>query len=52
LELARHSIDLLTMLREKTTGNLNAEEEALFERLLYDLRLLYVGRTQGSNKDE
>ncbi|MFL5350288.1 MAG: DUF1844 domain-containing protein [Hyalangium sp.] len=42
LELARQSLDLLSMLREKTRGNLTDEEEKLFATLLTDLRLRYV----------
>lgn len=42
LVLARQTLDLLTVLREKTRGNLDAEEERLFEGLLTDLRIRYV----------
>jgi hypothetical protein len=42
LELARESLDLLSMLREKTHGNLTDEEEKLFTTLLTDLRLRFV----------
>ena len=42
LELAKQTIDLIVLLREKTHGNVNAQESALFERLLHDLRLAYV----------
>jgi hypothetical protein len=45
LPLARQSIDILSMLREKMTGNLTDEEEELFENLLYDLRLRYIEKT-------
>jgi Domain of unknown function (DUF1844) len=41
--LARQSMDLLAMLKEKTKGNLSAEEERLFLTLLTDLRLKFVG---------
>jgi hypothetical protein len=40
--LARQSLDLLAMLREKTQGNLTAEEERFFDALLADLRLRFV----------
>jgi Domain of unknown function (DUF1844) len=39
---ARQSLDLLSLLREKTRGNLTAEEEQLFTNLLTDLRLKFV----------
>jgi hypothetical protein len=42
LPMAKHTIDILAMLQEKTRGNLNADEERLLESLLYDLRLAYV----------
>jgi hypothetical protein len=42
LALARETLDLLSMLREKTRGNLSADEERLFDGLLTDLRLRYV----------
>src|SRR5580692_2120835 len=42
LPLAKHTIDILVMLAEKTKGNLSPAEEKLMESLLYDLRLRYV----------
>ena len=42
LEGARELVDLLTMLREKTRGNLTKEEEEIFNDLLADLRLRFV----------
>lgn len=42
LALARQSLDLLGMLREKTRGNLTAEEQQLFDELLAHLRLRFV----------
>jgi hypothetical protein len=42
LEHAKHTIDLLGVLREKTAGNLDAEEEAALNQYLYDLRMKYV----------
>ncbi len=47
LALAQQTIDVLAMLREKTKGNLTAEEETLFGHLLRDLRLRYVERSRG-----
>lgn len=46
-ELARETIDLLGMLRDKTRGNLTDEEAKLFDALLYDLRMRYVEVTGG-----
>jgi hypothetical protein len=42
LPLAKQTIDLIGMLKEKTKGNLNPEEENLIEYILYDLRMRYV----------
>jgi hypothetical protein len=49
LPLAKQTIDLLDMLREKTRGNLTAEEERFLESLLADLRLRYVARLSGKD---
>jgi hypothetical protein len=42
LPMAKHAIDLLSILEEKTKGNLTPEEDQLLEGLLFDLRLSYV----------
>lgn len=42
LPLARHSIDLLGMLQEKTKGNLTIEEQRLIENGLTELRFRFV----------
>ncbi len=42
LPMAKQTIDLLGVLREKTRNNLDPEEENLFEHLLYDLRMAYI----------
>jgi hypothetical protein len=42
LPLAKHTIDLLSMLQAKTKGNLTGQEDQLLESLLFDLRLRYV----------
>ncbi|MBV9155040.1 MAG: DUF1844 domain-containing protein [Acidobacteriaceae bacterium] len=42
LPLARHSIDLLAMLQDKTKGNLASEERRLIENGLTELRFRYV----------
>ncbi|AGW12579.1 DUF1844 domain-containing protein [Megalodesulfovibrio gigas] len=44
LAMAKHTIDTLTMLKEKTAGNLDAEETRLVDGLLYELRMKYVMR--------
>jgi len=42
LILAKQTIDILEMLKEKTKGNLDAEEEGLLNNILFDLRIKYV----------
>jgi len=42
LGLARHTIDLMAMLQEKTRGNLTLEEQRLLENSLTLLRFRYV----------
>jgi hypothetical protein len=46
LALARQTIDLLGLLREKTRNNLKEDEEKLFDHLLYDLRMRFVKETR------
>lgn len=41
-ELAKHWIDVLGMLQQKTRGNLAPQEQQIFEGLLADLRMQYV----------
>lgn len=38
----KQMIDLLAMLRDKTRGNLNSNEDRLMEDILFDLRMKYV----------
>lgn len=42
LPLAKHSIDTISMLKEKTAGNLDEEEAKFLESVLTDLRWRYV----------
>ena len=42
LPLAKQTIDLIGMLKEKTKGNLSSDEEKVLENILYDLRMRYV----------
>ena len=43
---ARQMIEILTLLRDKTQGNLTADEEDFLETHLGDLKLAYVQRTK------
>jgi len=42
LSMAKQTIDILAVLREKTRGNLSKDEEQLMDSLLHDLRIKYV----------
>src|ERR1700761_7503153 len=42
LPLARHSIDMLAMLQQKTKGNLSLEEQRLVDNGLTELRFRFV----------
>lgn len=42
LEMAKHTIDTLTMLAEKTKGNLENDEHELLTRILYELKIRFV----------
>ena len=46
-ETALRSLRLLTMLAEKTRGNLTAEEDHIVETALYDLRIRYLQISKG-----
>jgi hypothetical protein len=45
LDLAKHHIDLLAVVEEKTKGNLTDEEKRLLDTILYELRVAYVSAT-------
>jgi hypothetical protein len=46
LDLAKQTIDLLSLLKNKTQGNLDSEETQLLDSILYDLRMQYVEARQ------
>lgn len=46
LALAKHTIDTMAMLREKTKGNLTDEENRFLESVLADLKWRYVKATE------
>lgn len=43
---ARHTIDMLGVLLEKTRGNLTPEEEKLMQSVLFELRMSFLEMTQ------
>jgi hypothetical protein len=46
LPMAKHEIELLDMLAEKTKNNLDDKEAELLKQLLYELRMRYVESTK------
>ena len=42
LVMGKQTIDILSMIEEKTKGNLTTEEENMLKNILYDLRIIYV----------
>ena len=49
LSLARQTIDALEMLRDKTRGNLDDEEDKLLESLLYELHVRFVEASKSAS---
>ena len=50
LRVARHSIDLLSMIAEKTKGNLSLDEQRLIENSLTELRFRFVQVSESLSK--
>ena len=48
---AKHLIDTLRVLEEKTQGNLTTEEAAQLENIVHQLRLLYVDSSKQASPD-
>jgi hypothetical protein len=49
LPLARHFIDLLEVLAEKTKGNLDTEEQTQLDGTLHQLRMVYVEQNRAAS---
>lgn len=41
-DLARHAIDTLMLIQNKTKGNLTPDEEELLKNILYDIKIRFV----------
>ena len=46
LPAVQQTIDMLIMLREKTKGNLEEDENKLIEQLIYELQVKYVAKSK------
>ncbi len=42
LDLAKHAIDTLALIQNKTKGNLEKDEEELLKNILYDIKIRFV----------
>lgn len=49
LEAGKQMIDIISVLKEKTRGNLDEDEHRLLEELLYELRMKYLARARVIN---
>lgn len=47
LPAAKQMIDIIGMLKEKTSGNLSQDEQTLVDSILYNLRMQYVKTMEG-----
>jgi hypothetical protein len=52
LPSARHAIDMLAMIAEKTRGNLSIEEQRLIENSLTELRFRFVQVNERQGKEK
>ena len=48
LDVARQEIDIISMLNEKTRGNLSPEEEKMMRDILYELRMRFVDASKSA----
>lgn len=46
LELAKQNIDIIDLLKTKTAGNLNDDEDKLITQLVTDLKLKYASHSK------
>ena len=51
-DLAKHCIDMLGMLEEKTKGNLTPEESRMLSDVLHQLRMLFVATRKAPAAEE
>ncbi len=52
LQAAKQMIDILSLLEQKTKGNLTAEERSVLEQVLYELRMRFVQAATAAKKTE
>jgi len=47
LEVAKHFVDMLQVLEDKTKGNLTDDEKRILDQVLYEMRMRYVQLASG-----
>ena len=52
IELAKATIDMLSMVERKTEGNLTPDEDKILKRTLYQLRMNYVDELKSEQESE
>lgn len=48
LQVAKHFVDMLQVLEDKTRNNLTPEEKRLLDQVLYEMRMRYVQAASGA----
>lgn len=51
-DMAKHFIDLLGMLQEKTRGNLSPQESGMLDNFLHELRMMFVSIRLEATKEK
>lgn len=52
LPIARHTIDMLAMLQDKTRNNLSMEEQRLLDNSVTELRFRFIQATEAEQKKQ
>ena len=47
LEIAKHYVDMLQVLEDKTKGNLSDDEKNLLDQVIYEVRMRYIQSASG-----
>jgi hypothetical protein len=47
LEIAKHYVDMLQVLEDKTRGNLTEDEKKLLDQVIYEIRMRYIQSASG-----
>ncbi len=47
MEIAKHFVDMLQVLEDKTKGNLTDDEKKLLDQVIYEIRMRYIQSSSG-----